>query len=168
MCHGYVNNSNPNPTSSNTKHYRWSYRGLLQRLQWTPGRGAPASEVPRTGVGTNTSSPKAEDVEGEVDAGAITDASLLPTDPQNRESRFTAPSTHFMLNQTNNPEVTLNPAPPGSLNRQILVSEGSGGPLSTAWTMYPYTELNTTELKPLKKIHYVDRMEERTGSAIYR
>ena len=45
----------------------------------------------------------------------------------------------------NNCEVTLNPAPTGSLNRQILVSEGSGGPLTTEWNMCIYPELYTKE-----------------------
>ena len=45
----------------------------------------------------------------------------------------------------NNFEVTLNPAPTGSLNRQILVSEGSGGPLTTEWNMCIYPELYTKE-----------------------
>ena len=148
MCPGWsVNNSNPNPTPSNIHYYR-SSRGPLQPQPLMPGGGTTASEAPRTGEGTSINSPKAEGVEGEVDEGATTDAPLLPTDPQNRESRFTAPSTHFTLNQTdNNFVVTLNPAPPGSLTRQILVSEGSGGPPSTVWTMYPYTELNKTELQ---------------------
>ena len=138
-CHGWYVNSNLNPTPSNIQHYR-NYRELPQQQQWTPGEGTPASEGPTTGEGTSTTSPKAEDVEGEVDEGAITDASLLPTEPQNRESCLTASSTYVIFNP-NNREVTLNPAPTGSLNRQILMSEGSGGPLSTAWNMCPYTEL---------------------------
>ena len=57
-CRGwYVNNSNPNPTPNNIQYYRNS-RGLLQQLQLTPGRGTPASEVPRTGVGTSINSPR--------------------------------------------------------------------------------------------------------------
>ena len=64
---------------------------------------------------------------GEVDAGSVTDAQLL---------LLTTPSTHFFLTiQHINNEVTLNPTPPGSLNRQILVSAGSSGPPSTEWTM---------------------------------
>ena len=77
-------------------------------------KGATASEVTRSGVANNTSSSKAED----VDAGSVTDALLLPTDPHFRELRFTAPRTHFLLNQTMNHEVSLNPALPDNLHIQ--------------------------------------------------
>ena len=152
MYHGRYDNKNLNRAPNNTHNLR-NYRELPLLQQWTPGEGTPAPEGPPTGEGTSTTSPTAEDVEGEVDAGATTtSASLLPNtqEPQICESSLTVSSTYFMCN-TNNHVVTLNPAPTGSLKRQILVSEGSGGPLSTEWNMSIFPELNKTELKqPLK------------------
>lgn len=48
---------------------------------------------------------------GEVDAGSVTDAQLLPIDPQPSELRVTTPSTHFLKIQHIKNEVTLNPTP---------------------------------------------------------
>ena len=105
-----------------------------------------ASEGPPTGWATSTPSPTAGAGEGEVDAGATTSALLLPTtqEHQHCESCLAVSSNYFMC-KPNNREVTLNPAPTGSLNRQILVSEGSGGPLTTEWNMCIYPELYTKE-----------------------
>ena len=112
----------------------------LQLVKSNITGGAPAC--------SNTPCSRAEDVVGEVDAGSVTDTQLLPIVPQPSELRNTAPSTHFLLNQHINREVTLNLAPPGSLDRQILVSAGSRGPQSTEWTMYHITELNDETLQP--------------------
>ena len=110
-CHGRYGTSNLNLTPNNIHNYR-NYKELPQK--WTPGEETPASESPPTGEETSTTSPTTEAVEGEVDMGAITDASLLPTtqEPQNRESCLTASSTYFIFNP-NSSEVTLNSAPTG-------------------------------------------------------
>ena len=77
----------------------------------TPGKGTPASEGPPTGRETSTPSPTAGDGEGEVDVGATTSASLLAT------IQGLAVSSNYFMCKPNIHEVTLNPAPTGSLNR---------------------------------------------------
>ena len=97
MSQGHVNNSNPkaNPTASNIQLYRWSSNEKHRPQQSIPGRGAQATEVNRSGVVNNIPCSSAEDVVGEVDAGSVTDAQLLPIDPQPSELCFTAQSIHF-------------------------------------------------------------------------
>ena len=147
MSRGRYGISNLNLAPDNTLNIRSCSEQLPPR-PLTLGGGPPTSGGPPTGATTSTTSPTTGAGVGEVDAGATTtSALLLPTAQQHQHRESCAVVSSNFMCKPENFGVTLNPAPTGSLNRQLLVSEGSGGPITTEWNMCIFPELYTKETK---------------------
>ena len=105
---------------------------LPPRTRTQGGRSPPTGAAP-TGAATK---PTTGAGVGEADAGETTNSSLLlPTakQDQHRELCAVVPSNFNRKPETFG--VTMNHAPTGSPNRQILVAAGSGRPSTTEWNM---------------------------------
>ena len=112
---------------------------LPPRTRTQGGRSPPTGAAP-TGAAT---SPTTGAGVGEADAGETTNSSLLlPTAKQDQHRELCAVATSNFNRKQETFGITMNHAPTGSPNRQILVAAGSGRPSTTEWNMCNPKEFN--------------------------